>query len=139
MKKKSVKIVLSIVAVMLCLYIIVVAFAPFKVNIDKNSEVAINYPFEGATTSVVLTQEESKIICEMFDSKPLVWDSGLSCGFNDRIYFTVGDGLLKAKFYPASDGCDTLRYKGKLLDLTDTEGRTMDSILSEYGVAIPCV
>lgn len=139
MKKKSFKIALSIVAGLLCLYVIVAIFAPFKVNINKNSEVAINYPFEGATTSVMLTQEESKIMCEMVDSKPLVWDSGLSCGFNDRIYFSVGNGLFKARFYPACDGCNTLRYKGKLLDLTDSQGKTMDSILSEYGVTIPCI
>ncbi len=106
-----------------------------KVDVNENSVVGLKYVYGDENIDLTLTEDESKTILEMFNNREMYWDNGLSCGFDDEIYLSVGEG----KFYPSCDGCDIIRYKGKIFHLTEEEREELNTILNKYNAKFPCI
>lgn len=129
---------LSILGVILIVFLLLTCRLS-KVDINKSSVVSLKYVHDKEYIDLQLTDSESELILSFFSDKKLYWDSGISCYFNDEIYLSVGEGKAKAKFYPACDGCDTIKYRGKIFHLTSKEGKQLHSILNKYNAKFPCI
>lgn len=139
MKRKYKIIILTIIIVLLTVSIFCVNdLFVSKTKINNNSVATLNYDFQDTNNLVYLTQEDKAQICRMFNDKDLFYDSGISCPFSDHLSISFGTGIYKDTFYPACDGCNTIKYKFKIFHLTEKEGEEFKDILEKYGVIFPC-
>ncbi len=138
-KKRTILIIVAIVLVA------VVALGIFSrsVKVGKNATAELYYQndYEDIYIATSLTQEEADIIRDMIKSARVVYDNGLSCGFDEHIYLSFADGNKVKKYYIACDTCPFLQYNmsGIVLTLKDWQIDQLHSILGKYGAKFPCV
>lgn len=137
--KKHKNLVISIVVVVVVFVVAMILFnTVFCFNVGKvnASTASFSYLSDEEVVTGSLSEEDSKIIADIFSNEDIVYDSGNSCTFEDKVSITFGEGLFAQKFYPSLDGAHTIKYKGKYFYLSDNTAKKLISVLKKYGMEI---
>lgn len=110
-----------------------------KTNINESNVATLTYDYQDSDILIEFTQDEKQWIYKTFNNKELFLDMGASCGFSDHLSISFGTDIFKDTFYPACDGCYTIKYRFKIFHLTEEEGKKLYNILRKYGVCFPCL
>ena len=91
----------------------------------------------GDDISVILTEEETDAILEMFKDAKL-YKGNPSCGFSENCSVKTYDG---ATYCIAMDTCNTIYWmeKDRYFDISEEELDALYAILEPYGFWFPCV
>lgn len=134
---------IAISVVLFFIFIVTVLIISFvlmkKVELNDGASAMLRYNYNGTDISTLLTEEDSKIVADMFNDKELFFDPGAACPFGEQLSLSFNNGIFGSKFYPSCDGCHNVLYNGKLLSLSDTEQEQLRGILEKYGVEFPCL
>lgn len=140
MKTKKLLIIITIFTTVLILTIVSLNWLFLsQVNINMDSIAKLEFKYDEKFVSAEFTKDEEKNILNIFNNKDLYFDPGISCEFNDNISIRIGKGVFEDTFYLACDGCDVVKYKGKVFYLSKTEGNQIKEILKNYNVTFPCL
>ena len=131
MKKRS-NLIIGIIA-FLAVAIILLFLIPTP-NIIFPGQATAGQMYDDKNIICQLSDDDTQKCVEMFAGKWCCLDSP-SCGFDDNVYIQIGIN----KFLPACDGCGIVKSGNKYFTLTETERKTLDSILIKYGIKFPCV
>lgn len=95
------------------------------------------YQYDNTNIENVFSQEELKILCNIFDGKRLYKDA-LSCGFTENVAIKVNDSQT---FCIACDTCPIIYWKEKdrFFYLSEEEKEQLYKLLEEYGFSFPCI
>ena len=117
--------------VFLFLIILLFLYSPILI---PNSSATLIYNVNDENINIVLTEEESYTIKNIFKGKQaFISIDDLSCGFDNDA--AVKFGL--QTFCPACDGCSVVKYYNKYFTISDQERQTINSIFEKYGVILP--
>lgn len=91
----------------------------------------------GDDISVILTEEETEIIMDMFEDAKL-YRGNLACGFSANCSVRIND---TDTYCIAMDTCNAIYWmeKDRYFDITEKELETLYGILEPYGFYFPCV
>ena len=123
----------------IAVFLVLVAVGSFiyfssSVHIWTSAKAEIYYHNNGIDIEEYVTDEESKIIHDIFAGKGLHFDDP-SCGFRKETSIRIGNSI----FEPACDSCGIVKYGFKYFTLDDEENRTLRDILNKHGAIFPCV
>ena len=135
LKTKKILIVIGMVFVFTAGAVSAAIYFNFMVRIDSENA-ALVYKYEELNIEQNLTQEESKILKNIFNNK-LLYSGSPSCGFEEDISIKFGSQT----FCPACDTCGTVKLlnKGTYFSISQRERNEIEKIFLKYGAAFPCV
>ncbi|MBQ4128585.1 MAG: hypothetical protein IJD68_02305 [Ruminococcus sp.] len=139
MKSKSRLVTFTIVGVCVVLFVVIAIGIMFlgEVNIKENARIELYYTYDGLESHTNLTQEESKTVIDLLNSKKKVKDKGQFCEGCEDIYISIHEGKNPRIFYFCCTNCPVLYYKGKVVELQEWEYDYLKSIVGKYGARLP--
>lgn len=129
----------KVAAVLLCA---VLLFAGCRSEVAYSPDAVLTYRLNDLDVQVQLTEEEAKLVAEMFDGKKIErWFNfnewkleyyGYGCPFDDHVTIEIGNTTC----YIGYDGCGTVRIgEGEdvpYITLSDKENQQLVELFSKY-------
>lgn len=133
---------MNIFKIALILLCVVLLFAGCHSQVAYNSDTVLVYKLHGMDIQAQLTEEEAKMVADMFDGKETerwfdwdVWELkyyGYGCPFDHNVCIRIGD----ITCYIGYDGCRTVRIgegdNVPHIELTNQEEQKLLELFSKY-------
>ena len=132
-KKKSLFIIPILILILFICFNIYKNFTiADRTSINKSSIVSVEFEKQ----KLELKQNESEFIKKIFNNKKLYEDNFVMCPFG-YVSINISCGAFSETFYPATDGCNTIKFKNKIFHISENANKKMLKILTSYGVKLP--
>ncbi len=135
-KKKKTIIIISILAAILIIGGVIYYLVPHTIHVGIGNGARVLFNPYGEKIDVTISEDMAADLVEAIDGKILAFDNGEpSCGFDDKVAIIV-DGK---RFLVACDGCPTLKYHNRYIELSEEEMKTVHRVMEDFGAYFPCV
>ena len=135
-KKKKTIIIISILAAILIIGGVIYYLVPHPIHLSVGKGARVLFNPDGEKIDVMISEDMTADLVDVIDGKKLAFDSGEpECGFDETVAIVV-DGK---RFLVARDGCPTLKYHNRYVELSEEEMKTVHRVMEDFGAYFPCV
>ena len=134
-KKKKTIIIISILAAILIIGGVIYYLVPHPIHLSVGNRGRVLFNPNGEEIDVTISEDMAADLVDVIDGKKLAFDSGEpECGFDETVAIVV-DGK---RFLVARDGCPTLKYHNRYIELSEEEMKSVHRVMEYFGAYFPC-